>query len=283
VIEVTGIDGRVHSFADGTTQAQIDAALEGIYGAPADTPYSGPWRNTGHQLGQRSRAPNMVLILGTALAAAVIALLAVVVFKIGGNGPAPTADQSPKADGVAVLPSDQIPTNQVPGTTHVLTTQGVTPEAFAGFVTTQQGGNVTVRSQTQLTATQVAKLPHGAPISVTGSIVMPDGLWRQVNIGGTTGYIKGEYVSQTQPVAVAKAPVAAAKMIPREFWAIAVTKSSNTVNMRSSPSTTAAISGSIPAGSDVYVIGEQGAWYLVEFKGKRGWTNSSYISRDEYD
>jgi uncharacterized protein YraI len=283
VIEVTGIDGRIHSFADGTTRAQIDAALEGIYGAPAGSSHVGASHNAERARSQPASSPNMVMILGGALAVAIIALLAVVAFKIGGNGPAPTAAQSPKADGAVVLPSDLIPTNQVSGVNPVLATPGVTPEAFAGFVTTQQGGNVTVRSQAQLTATQVAKLPHGAPISVTGSVVMPDGLWRQVNIGGTRGYVKGEYVSQTQPAAVAKAPVAAAKMIPREFWAIAVTKSSNTVNMRSSPSTTAAISGSIPAGADVYVIGEQGAWYLVEFKGKRGWTNSSYISRDEYD
>ena len=277
MIDVTGRDGRIHSFADGTSQAQIDAALNAIYGVPAAPSYDALPDQAQPSRGPSDGPFSMVQILGGALALAVIAILAMLAMMMGRDKTPTNVVETPNAGAATILPADQMPLTPVP------TGPTVTPEVFAGYVATQQGGNVTVRAQAQPTGLQVTKLPHGAPVSVTGSLVMPDGLWRQVNIGGVVGYVKGEFVSQTQPAAIAKAPVTEAKMIPREFWGFATTKSSNSVNMRASPSTTAQVTRSIPAGAYVYVVGEQGAWYLIEWQGKRGWTNSSYISPEEPD
>jgi uncharacterized protein YraI len=230
----------------------------------------------------QTRGPiNMVHILGAALAVAIIALLVFLGLTIRPDRPAPTAAQSPTADAATVVPSDQLPPASIAPATPI--GPAVTPEAFAGFVTTQQGGNVVVRAQPTQTGAEVTKLPHGAPLSVTGSTLMPDGLWRQVSIAGTIGYVKGAYVSQTQPAPIAKSVAPIAKMAKRAFWGVATTRSSDTVNVRSAPTTNASIMASIPYGASVYVLGEQGAWYLVEWNGRRGWTKSNYISEEDRD
>lgn len=265
MIEVTGPDGRVHSFANGTAQAQIDDALAAIYNPPTDQSAGGNWRSS-----------KMVQILGGVLALAVIALLGTTALLLQRDKTAPITAPAAGTDVVSV-----VPTNQLLATPGVLTVPPVSAGAFAGFITTQQGGNVTVRVLARADGVQITKLPHGAPVSVTGSVVMPDGLWRQVDIGGVAGFVKGEYISQTQPAAIAVAPSPVPKMIPREFWGFATTKSSKSVNVRASPSASASINASVPVGTYVYVVGEQGAWYLIEWNGKRGWTNSSYISKEE--
>jgi uncharacterized protein YraI len=281
MIEVTGGDGRVHSFAEGTTQAQIDAAMAALYSAPATPTYATappiqppPIQPTPFQSPptHQTRPISTAQILLGAAAAAVIALVVTLAFIMGRGSPPKTEAQMPRPDSTApIVPVPQLSPSPA-----------VTAEAFAGYVSTQQGGTLIVRGQPQQTAAQLARLPHGAPISVTGSVLMPDGLWRQVNVGGATGYVKGDFVSQTQPAAIAQAPAPApaATLASRDFWGTATTRSSDNVNMRASPSTNARVISSIPYGASVYVIGEQGGWYLVEWGGRRGWTSSTYIRRN---
>ncbi len=66
---------------------------------------------------------------------------------------------------------------------------------------------------------------------------------------------------------------------------------SETLNMRSEPSTTGAVIGRIPNGSVVIVLdyddatskvgGETGRWTLVEFGGDRGWVWGNYLQERE--
>jgi uncharacterized protein YraI len=297
VIEVIGSDGRVHAFADGTSQAQIDAALAAIYGAPAAPPvahqppnplqygqqrdYDRPQQSPRERPRSLANSITTTQILAGALGVAIVALFITLAFVVGRDRLAPTAAQTPKAD-VAALPVEPQVAVAPIGTSG----PAVTPEAFAGFISTPKGGKATVRGQAMTTAPQITKLPHGAPVSVTGSIMTSDGLWRQVSIAGTTGFVRGDLISQTKPapIALPAQPTSpAAGFVPREFWGLAVTRSSNTVNMRASPATTAAVVASIPAGTSLYVVGEQGGWYLVEWKGKRGWTKATFVERDDYD
>lgn len=305
VIEVIGSDSRVHAFADGTSQAQIDAALAAIYGASATQPappypphvpqyaqqqdYDRPQQSARERPRSSAKSISTTQILAGTLGAALVALLVSLAFLMGRDRPAPTAAQTQQADVTAapIAPPIASPiARQVTVAPVGTVAPAVTPETFAGFIATPKGGKATVRAQAMITAPQITKLPHGAPVSVTGSVMTSDGLWRQVTVAGTTGFVKGDLISQTQPAPIAQPaqPTSpAANFIPREFWGTAVTNASNTVNMRSSPSTTANVVSSIPAGADLYVVGEQGGWYLVEWRGKRGWTKAAYISRGEFD
>lgn len=298
MIEVIGPDGRTHVFAEGTTEAQIDAALEALYPTLAPTPapvqpvvvpiaspspqpqlvsdqYNGDPRYTHSPEVAPPRGLSTNQILGGGLVAALVTLAVVAAFMMGRDGQDKAPDTSAATN--TVTPPVQDPL-LVPVDPNAPTTPTVTTEAFAGFIATKQGGNLNVRSQPQQNGAVLTKLPHGSPVSVTGSVMMTDGLWRQVNVGGAVGFIKGEYVSQTQPAPIAP-PVKAAPLVQVGAWGSVNTLKSDTVNMRASPSLNGRVMSSIPYGEEVWIISRQGDWYLVEWGGKRGWANTRFINR----
>jgi uncharacterized protein YraI len=292
MIEVIGPDGRTHVFAEGTTEVQIDAAMAALYPpAPAAAPPSiaqpvqwspptpPPVYAPPPPLRPQTSGISTVQIIGGAVLAAVITLAIVTAFMLGrGNKTDEASTTMPSSmvsptNSVAIVPA-------VPAVPGIPAALQVTPEAFSGFIATQQGGNLNIRSQPAQNAPVLTKLPHGAPISVTGSVMLADGLWRQVNVGGSVGYVKGEYISQTQPAAIAPPPPpVAVALVPIEQWGTATTLRSDTVNMRATPSTGGRVISSIPYGARLYIVSRQGEWYLVEWDGRRGWASARYIVR----
>jgi uncharacterized protein YraI len=298
MIEVIGPDGRTHVFAEGTTEAQIDAALEALYPTSATTPppvqpvvvpiappppqpqlasdqYNGDPTYTRAPEVAPPRGLSTNQILGGGLVAALVTLAVVAAFMMGRGGQGKAPENAAVTN--TVTPPVQDP-SLVPVDPNAPTTPTVTAEAFAGFIATKQGGNLNVRSQPQQNGAVLTKLPHGSPVSVTGSVMMTDGLWRQVNVGGAVGFIKGEYVSQTQPPPIAQ-PVKAAPLVQVGAWGSVNTLKSDTVNMRASPSLNGRVMSSIPYGEEVWIISRQGDWYLVEWGGKRGWASTRFINR----
>jgi uncharacterized protein YraI len=273
MIEVIGPDGRVHNFADGTSQAQIDAAMAAIYDAPP------PAEPPAYDKAEAPRSNKM--LIASAAVAGVLSLVALAYF-LGRGAPAPAPEATTTAPPAVVATTDT--TNGVapidPNAAPPLApgAPAVVPEAFMGYVATAQGGNLTVRQQPQTTAPEVTKLPHGAPITVKGSVMMPDGLWREVSLAGATGFVKGEYVSQTQPAPIARpTPPPAQKVVRLDFWGVISTMNSGSVNLRATPSTSAASIASLAPGTEVRVVGEQGNWYSVSYKGRQGWVRSDLI------
>ncbi len=278
MIEVIGRDGRTHNFAEGTTQAQIDAALDALYNAPTEAASNNHYSDEPPRHYARQSSPpksNFLLIGlgGAAIGAAILGVLYLVTRDKppGIEAPPPQVQTTPPQN-VVVAPTDVLP----PAAS--TTSPAVTVEAFSGFIATKQGGNVVMRAQPQANGAELAKLAHGAPVSVTGSVLMADGLWRQVSVGGGSGFVKGEYVSQTRPAAIARpVPVPVVKTKPMDFWGTVVTNKSSSVNMRANPTTGASVIVAVPAGAEVQVIGEQGDWYQVQWGGKRGWINTNFV------
>jgi uncharacterized protein YraI len=291
MIEVIGPDGRKHVFAEGTTEPQIDAAMSALYPSappappPIETrqwtppPQQAPLQRAPQE--QQGRATSGIstpqIIIGSVIVAAVT-LAVVGAFMLGKNKTDPgVSATTPPANVVAAtnginggVVAPAIPV--VPGA------PVITPEAFSGFIATQQGGNLNVRTAPRQDAPALTKLPHGAPVSVTGSVMLADGLWRQVTIAGNVGYVKGDYISQTQPAAIAPPPVVA-PLVQIGAWGTVTTKVSDTVNMRASPVISARAISAIPYGAEVWIISAQGDWYLVEWGGKRGWASKRFIVR----
>jgi uncharacterized protein YraI len=274
MIEVSGPDGRVHTFAEGTSDAQIDAAMRALYPdvdgpappLPEPAPQARAWAPPP---AAEPRGPGNVQIIVGALVAAVVVLLVVVAFMLGRSGP--------DAAQTAILDGSRQP-RQDDGSVQNPAPPAPSADVFAGFVTTREGGNVTVRAQPSQSGQRLASLPHGAPVSVTGAVTMPDGLWRKVDVGGAEGYVRGDFISQTQPPAIAPPPPAPAPVMePRNLWGIAVTRTGSNVNVRRSPSTNAAVIAYIPYGAQVWIVGQQGNWYLVEGNGVRGWASTDYV------
>lgn len=160
----------------------------------------------------------------------------------------------------------------------------VQPERFTGYVATSSGGTVFVRAAPGLQALQLTRLPHGTAVSVTGSVIAQSGVWYRVALVDGLGWIKGDFVSRTPPpVLPVPAARAAGGMIPRDFIGVAVTRTGDSVNVRASPGMASRVVGSVPYGHQVWVVGEQDGWYLVEYAGgrgwRRGWTSARYIRR----
>lgn len=56
-----------------------------------------------------------------------------------------------------------------------------------------------------------------------------------------------------------------------------VNTQSGSLNMRTSPTTSASIITTIPKGTEVLIYDESNGWYKVEYKGKTGWVSGKYI------
>jgi uncharacterized protein YraI len=286
MIEVIGPDGRTHVFAQGTTDAQIDAAMAALYPPEAvQTPPVAPqqWAPEPVRPQTRPQGPGITTpqIIGGAVLAVVVTLAIVAAFMLGRGKDSGEVAQTQTPPANVVAPTNTIvDPSLVPVTPAIPGAPAVTAESFAGFIATQQGGNLNVRTAPQQNAPVLTKLPHGSPVSVTGSVMVADGLWRQVNVAGSVGYVKGDYISQTQPAAIAPPPPPAAAPITQiGDWGTVTTVRSDTVNMRANPSLNARAISAIPYGAEIWIISRQGDWYLVEWGGRRGWANKRFIVR----
>lgn len=65
-----------------------------------------------------------------------------------------------------------------------------------------------------------------------------------------------------------------------EVFTAVVTGCSN-LNMRTEPKLTASIINTLPAGTEVNVIGESDGWYEYKFNGRSGYSMTDYLERGE--
>ncbi len=67
-------------------------------------------------------------------------------------------------------------------------------------------------------------------------------------------------------------------LTPSEPWTGIVTLSSGTLNLRSLPTTDAAVLAQLPNGATVTILGQFDEWYTVEYDGLHGFASSRYIT-----
>ncbi|MBQ6322541.1 MAG: SH3 domain-containing protein [Lachnospiraceae bacterium] len=137
----------------------------------------------------------------------------------------------------------------------------ITPEQKTVYATT----DINVRSGGDLNAAVIGGYSRANAITQTG--YTSDG-WIQVQYNGTTGYVWGEYVSNTRPVTTTE-----------KSGIMYATVDSN---IRSTYSTDGTILGVLKKGSPIEISGTtDNGWTRVRYEGKVGYISSNLLSDSE--
>lgn len=128
----------------------------------------------------------------------------------------------------------------------------------AGTVATASG-NLNVRQSASTSSAVVASLPKGGYVT----LLSKSGAWWYVEYAdGRYGYCSASYIRQVSG-----------------SYARQVTTSSGNLNVRSGPSPSYGVIGSLPKGKHVVVLSQTGDWSKILYHGtKTGYVSSSYLS-----
>nr|MBA2248282.1 SH3 domain-containing protein [Chloroflexia bacterium] len=110
----------------------------------------------------------------------------------------------------------------------------------------------------------------------------PSNGWYQITSGTTTGWASAMYLAlgggsgTPPPTSAPTTPPVSAPTTPPAGSGTA-TVDADTLNLRSTPSTSGAIIARMPMGETVRIISTGNGWYQVDFRGRIGWASGTYL------
>lgn len=148
------------------------------------------------------------------------------------------------------------------------------------------GLTVNLRQEPSEDSEIVARLTSGDALRLLDTT--EDGTWYQVMVSKTAdrGWIFAELTTQERPTNTPKPPATRAPTKPPATSAVRVESASGTrfissqtgVNVRSSPSTSSSVLGSLGNGDEITLTGKSGDWYRINYRNGNGWVHSSLTS-----
>lgn len=137
-------------------------------------------------------------------------------------------------------------------------------DLFRNLVIAQVNNYVNVRSLPGEEGEIIGKLYDNS----VGTFISEENGWYQINSGSVTGYVKGEFcVTGDDAVEIAK-------QVGKRF----ATVETQTLFVRSEPSTAASRLGMVPEGDDLLVLDETDGWVQVDVEEGIGWVSKDYVS-----
>lgn len=136
-----------------------------------------------------------------------------------------------------------------------------TPGAAATRATVNAPDGLNLRAAPNVAAQVIALLPYGAVVDVLST--QSDDGWYEINATGRLGYVKGAYLDF--PVAMLRGD---AVVIPADG-----------LRLRTAPSSSAAVTATLPAGRIVHIQADptSDGWYLVQSAEGQGYVDGAYL------
>ena len=171
--------------------------------------------------------------------------------------------------------------------------------------TVSGGDSINVRSGPGTDYSRVDTVAEGKQVEIIGS----SGNWYKISYGGTTGYIRSDFLTAGSAAKAAPAetastadtvtppPAASETTIPDEATPLSSVESSvvnaadetsydeprsaliygGTINVRTGPGTEYDRLTKLYTGDKISIIGESGDWYKISFNGSVGYVLSNYV------
>ncbi len=137
-------------------------------------------------------------------------------------------------------------------------------DLFRNLVIAQVNTCVNVRSLPSEEGKVLGKLYNNS----VGTFISEENGWYQISSGTVTGYVKAEYC------VTGDAAVEIAKQVGTRF----ATVTTQTLFVRSEPTTESSILGMLPEGDDLLVLDETEGWFKVDVEEGTGWVSADYVS-----
>ena len=181
-----------------------------------------------------------------------------------------------RLDGIVMLPSPTPSPTATP--TPDTPVQGA---SYARVALSSASSRLNLRSAPSTTAAIAGRLAHGDTVRVLAT----NGSWVHVETAsGLHGYVQSRYLVPIDGTPATPTPSPTATPTPdtpvqgASYARVALSSASSRLNLRSAPSTTAAIAGRLAHGDTVRVLATNGSWVHVETaSGLHGYVQSRYL------
>ena len=157
-----------------------------------------------------------------------------------------------------------------------------TPEKPSTPETTQKTGivnvssSLNVRSGASTSSKVIGSLSGNSKVTIVGE----EGAFYKIEYKGSHGYVAKEYIkdvtgsnnNSNQGTTTPEKP-----STPETTQKTGIVNVSSSLNVRSGASTSSKVIGSLSGNSKVTIVGEEGAFYKIEYKGSHGYVAKEYI------
>ncbi|HAT4339497.1 TPA: SH3 domain-containing protein [Clostridium perfringens] len=156
-----------------------------------------------------------------------------------------------------------------------------TPEKPSTPETTKKTGivnvssSLNVRSEASTSSKVIGSLSGNTKVTIVGE----EGAFYKIEYKGSHGYVAKEYVkdvtesnNSNQGTQTPEKP-----SNPESTKKTGIVNVSSSLNVRSEASTSSKVIGSLSGNSKVTIVGEEGAFYKIEYKGSHGYVAKEYI------
>ena len=156
-----------------------------------------------------------------------------------------------------------------------------TPEKPSTPETTKKTGivnvssSLNVRSEASTSSKVIGSLSGNSKITIVGE----EGAFYKIEYKGSHGYVAKEYVKDVTEINNSNQGTQTPEKpsTPETTKKTGIVNVSSSLNVRSEASTSSKVIGSLSGNSKVIIIGEEGAFYKIEYKGSHGYVAKEYI------
>ena len=135
--------------------------------------------------------------------------------------------------------------------------------------------SLNVRSEASTSSKVIGSLSGNSKITIVGE----EGAFYKIEYKGSHGYVAKEYVKDVTEINNSNQGTQTPEKpsTPETTKKTGIVNVSSSLNVRSEASTSSKVIGSLSGNSKVIIIGEEGAFYKIEYKGSHGYVAKEYI------
>ena len=151
-----------------------------------------------------------------------------------------------------------------------------TPESTQKTGIVNVSSSLNIRSSASTSSKVIGSLSGNSKVTIIGE----EGAFYKIEYKGSHGYVAKEYIkdvtgsnnNSNQGTTTPEKP-----STPESTKKTGIVNVSSSLNVRSGASTSSKVIGSLSGNSKVTIIGEEGAFYKIEYKGSHGYVAKEYI------
>ncbi|MDK0984730.1 SH3 domain-containing protein [Clostridium perfringens] len=150
-----------------------------------------------------------------------------------------------------------------------------TPESTEKTGIVNVSSSLNVRSSASTSSKVIGSLSGNTKVTIVGE----EGAFYKIEYKGSHGYVAKEYVkdvtennNSNQGTQTPEKP-----STPESTEKTGIVNISSSLNVRSSASTSSKVIGSLSGNTKVTIVGEEGAFYKIEYKGSHGYVAKEYV------
>ncbi|MDJ8948829.1 SH3 domain-containing protein [Clostridium perfringens] len=145
-----------------------------------------------------------------------------------------------------------------------------TPESTEKTGIVNVSSSLNVREGASTSSKVIGSLSGNTKVTIVGE----EGAFYKIEYKGSHGYVAKEYIKDIKDEVVTEPEKPSA---PENTEKTGVVNVSSSLNVREGASTSSKVIGSLSGNTKVIIVGEEGAFYKIEYKGSHGYVAKEYV------